>query len=60
MVTTVFFFSLLITALYFFGLYPGVPKTRPKLDAFLTITVVLFAATAVSWITALILRSDTH
>ncbi|WP_312621234.1 hypothetical protein [Haloarcula sp. 1CSR25-25] len=59
MVTAVFLFSLLITVLYFFGLYPGIPKNRPQLDSFLTITVVLFVATAVSWITAIILKSDT-
>ena len=59
MVTAVFLFSLLITALYFFGLYPGVPETRPKLDGLLTITVILFVATAVTWITAIILRWDT-
>ncbi|WP_324757746.1 hypothetical protein [Haloarcula montana] len=58
MVSTVFLFSLLITTVYFFGLYPGVQKTRPKLDAFLTITVVLFVATVGSWITAIILSSD--
>jgi len=58
MVTAVFLFSLLITTVYFFGLYPGVPKTRPELDGLLTITVILFAATAGSWITAIVLRSD--
>ncbi|MFC6865347.1 hypothetical protein ACFQGE_18020 [Halomicroarcula sp. GCM10025817] len=59
MVTAVFLFSLLITAFYFFGLYPGVPETQPKLDRLLTITVILFVATSVTWITAIILRWDT-
>lgn len=57
-VTAVFLFALLITALYFSGLYPGVRKTRPKFDGFFVITAVLLAATVASWIAAILLRSD--
>jgi len=58
MVTAAFLFSIITTALYYFRLFPGVSKTQPKLDGLLIITAVLLVATAATWFTAIILRSD--
>jgi hypothetical protein len=56
-VTVVFLFSLLVTAVTFFGLIPGVGTTQGTVGRLLLITGVLFVATAGSWIAAIGLRA---
>lgn len=57
-ITAVFFYSLLITVLYVFDVIPGVQTTHQGLTDLLIITGILFAATAASWMTAMILGVD--
>lgn len=57
-ITGVFLYALLITLVYFFGLLPGVRKTQQGLTSLLVITLVLFATTVATWITAIILSSE--
>jgi len=56
MVTAVFCFSLLVTALYFFGLIPGTQKSEPGFNRLLVISGLLLVVTGASWIAAIALR----
>lgn len=60
MVTVVFVFSLLVTAVYFFGLIPGERKSQPVFIRLLAITGILLITTVVTWIAAISLSLDTH
>lgn len=57
-VTVAFLFVVLITAVYFFSLSPGVRETDPRLTVLTVILVILFVTTAATWITAILLRSE--
>jgi hypothetical protein len=53
MVTIVFLFSSLVTALYAVGLIPGVGTTEPGLARLTMITGILLVVTVAVWIVAI-------
>ncbi|AQL42660.1 hypothetical protein BV210_08020 [Halorientalis sp. IM1011] len=55
MVTAVFLYSLLVTALYVLDLFPGLRETYLGVTELTLITALLLVATVASWITAMIM-----
>ncbi len=54
LVTAAFAVSLAVTAAYWGGLLPTVPKTLPVFVELLSVTVVLFAVAVLAWMATLL------
>lgn len=54
--TIAFVIALVVTALYFSGFVPGIPKTLPTFVNLLKVTIGLFVAAVVAWMVSLASR----